>query len=81
MYRVEQLLEAIMFKRPMEADLAQWVGDLDSRMAKKLATVGLVAKPEAKVAVKLDAFVESYIARRNDVSPHTRRIWRQILRL
>ena len=50
-------------------------------MAKKLATVGLVAKPEAKVAVKLDAFVESYIARRNDVSPHTRRIWRQTLRL
>ena len=36
-YRVEQLLEALLFKRPMESDLAEWITDLDSRMTDKLA--------------------------------------------
>ncbi|MCE5301936.1 MAG: hypothetical protein LLF97_02370, partial [Planctomycetaceae bacterium] len=36
-YRVEQLLECLMLNRPMEADLAQWVTDLEPRLAKKLA--------------------------------------------
>ena len=51
-YRVEQLLEAQMLKRSMEADLTQWVADLDPRMVKKLAAVGLIAKPEPKAAVR-----------------------------
>lgn len=28
-YRVEQLLESLNLNRPMEADLAQWVADLE----------------------------------------------------
>lgn len=80
-YRVEQLLEAIMFKRSMEAELAQWVAGLKPTMANKLARAGLIPKREVKAAAALETFIESYIARRNDVSPHTRRIWRQTLRL
>ncbi len=36
-YRVEQLLEALNFNRSMEADLVQWVTDLEPPLAKKLA--------------------------------------------
>ena len=36
-FRVEQLLESLRFKRPMEADLAEWVIGLDLDFAKKLA--------------------------------------------
>ena len=56
-YRVEQLLEALNFNRPMEADLAQWVTDLEPWLAKKLARVGLIPKPEAKPAATLGPFL------------------------
>lgn len=80
-HRVEQLLEALLLKRPMEADLAKWVADMGVRMANKLARVGLIPKPERKAAATLGPFIESYIARRADVSPHTRRIWQQTAKL
>lgn len=44
-YRVEQLLEALHFKHPMEGDLARWVADLERPPAKKLARVGLIPNP------------------------------------
>ena len=76
-YRVEQLLECLMLKRPMEADLAQWVTDLEPRMAKKLAAVGLIPKPEAKAAATLGPFIENYVKGRTDVKPATKEVWRQ----
>lgn len=79
--RVEQLLEALNFNRPMEAALVEWVVGLEPWLAEKLANVGLIPDPQAKAVATLETFIESYIQRRNDVSPHTRRIWRQTLRL
>ncbi len=76
-YRVEQLLEALLLKRPMEADLVEWVADLDKRMAKKLAAVGLIPKPEAKAAATLGPFIKSYVTGRVDVKPATKEVWRQ----
>ncbi len=35
-YRVEQLLESQSLKRAMEADLAQWVADLDAPWPRNL---------------------------------------------
>lgn len=79
--RVEQLLVSKILKRPMDADLAEWVAKLDPWLAKKLAAKGLIDTPESKAAATLEPFINSYIDRRADVSPHTRRIWRQTLRL
>jgi len=76
-YRVEQLLESRNLKRPMEADLTQWVAELEPRMAKKLARVGLVPKPEAKAATLLGPFIKEYIQGRVDVKPATKEVWRQ----
>ena len=76
-YRVEQLLECLMLKRPMEADLAGWVTDLEPRLAKKLARVGLISKPDAKPAWALGAFIQGYVKGRVDVKPATKEVWRQ----
>jgi integrase len=76
-YRVEQLLESLNLKRPMEADLAQWVVDLEPRMAKKLARVGLIPKSEAKSTATLGPFIQSYVKGRVDVKPATKEVWRQ----
>ena len=48
-----------VFNRPMEADLDGWVADLEPRMAKKLAAVGLIPKAEAKGVATLAAFLKS----------------------
>jgi len=79
-YRVEQLLEAIMLKRPMEADLAQWVVDLDSRMADKLAKVGLIPKPQEKASVTLGPFLTTHLDGRTDLKPATKIVRGQVIR-
>jgi integrase len=72
-YRVEQLLECLLLKRPMDADLAAWVTDLDQRMAKKLSNVGLIPHREQQAAVTLGPFLTDYVERRTDVKPTTTR--------
>jgi len=79
-YRVEQLLECLMLKRPMEADLAGWVRDMEPRLAKKLARVGLIPEPEAKPAAALGAFLADFTTRRIDVKPATKEVWSQAVR-
>ena len=64
--RVEQLLEANQLNRPMESELTQWVANLEPRTAKRLAAVGLIAKPEARVAATLGPFLKAYIDGRVD---------------
>jgi integrase len=63
----------------MEADLAQWVTDLNGRMAKKLAAAGLIPKPESKAAA-LGPFLTDYVKRRIDVKPATKEVWQQVVR-
>lgn len=79
-YRVEQLLEALNLKRPMEADLAQWVTDLEPWLAKRLAAAGLIANPEAKAAATLGPFLTDFVERRIDVKPATKEVWSQVVR-
>lgn len=80
-YRVQQLLIAKLTGHALETDTVKWLNKREKAMLDKLARVGLIPKPKAKEAMTLEAFIESYISRRNDVSPHTRRIWRQTKRL
>ena len=75
-YRVESLVESLMFKRPMDADLAGWVIDQEPVFAKRLARVGLIPEPERKAAMTLGPFMDGYIAGRVDVKPATKEIWR-----
>jgi len=76
-YRVEQLLAARITGQAPDAEMAHWIAELPQKLADKLTTVGLIGQKQPKVMPTLATFVEAYIARRSDVSPHTRRIWRQ----
>ncbi|TWU06875.1 site-specific tyrosine recombinase XerC [Symmachiella macrocystis] len=79
-YRVEQLLESLNLNRPMEADLAQWVADLEPKMAKKLANVGLVPDPEAKPVATLGPFLQAWLAsRKGDYKPTSLIAWGQVV--
>ena len=77
-YRVEQLLECRLLQWPMESDLARWVADLEPRLAKRLAAVGLIPRPEARMT--LGAFLTEYMQRRIDVKPATKEVWSQVVR-
>jgi len=76
-YRVEQLLEALHYKHPVEGELAQWVTNLESALASKLAAVGLIPKPGEKAAATLGPFIKAYVDDRTDVKPATKEVWRQ----
>lgn len=73
--RVEQLLESILLSRPMESGLAEWVTNLDKRLAKKLAAVGLIPRADDKPAATLGEQFDDYLAKRSDVKQSTRVRW------
>jgi integrase len=75
--RVEQLLECMRLKQPMDADLASWVAELEDKTAGKLAACGLIpSRPKAETTA-LSAFMSRYVDGRHDVKPATKEIWRQ----
>ncbi len=76
-YRIEQLVEALNYKHPVDGDLGQWVANLEPELAKKLAGVGLIAKPNDKKNVTLENFIRTYVDDRTDVKPATKEVWRQ----
>ena len=78
--RVEQLLEANQLNRPMESELTQWVSNLEPRTAKRLAAVGLIAKPEARAAATLGPFLKAYLDGRVDLKPATKIVRGQVIR-
>jgi integrase len=69
-----------MLRRPMDGDLTAWVTDLEPRLAKKLARVGLIPEPNAKPATALGAFLTDFTERRIDVKPATKEVWSQVAR-
>lgn len=78
-YRVEQMLEAIHFNRPMEPDLALWVKGLEPRLSKKLAAFGLIANPDSKPTAKLRPFLREWLAtRKGDYKPASLISWGQV---
>jgi len=78
--RVEKLLEAKLLKRAMPAELAEWVADLEPWLAKKLARVGLIPKPEEKAVATLGAFLQSWrAARKGDYKPASLIAWGQVI--
>jgi integrase len=79
-FRVEQLLAAKMTGAAIDRDLAGWVASLEPRMAKKLAAVGLIAKPEAKMATTLGPFLKTYLDGRADLKPATKIVRGQVIR-
>ena len=79
-FRIEQLLEAKLTGYAVDADTAQWIADLDERIADKLARVDLIPKAVRQVAMTLGIFLNDYLERRIDVKPATKEVWEQVVR-
>ena len=79
-FRVERLLEAELTGHAMDADTARWVAELNERLADKLARVNLIPKAKRQAAMKPGPFLDDYLARRIDVKPATKEIWKQVVR-
>src|SRR5262245_28245421 len=67
--RVESLLASRMTGTPMERDVAAWIADLDVKLRRRLAAVGLV--DAAGDRMSLAEFLDSYLAGRKDLKPTT----------
>ncbi len=81
--RVETILAAQLAGHAIDGDTAAWLGDLDSKMYGRLATVGLLprrgpapgeARPEGET---LAGFIKQYIAARPGMKPNTLKNYRQ----
>ena len=65
-FRIEQLLEAKLTGYAVDADTAQWIADLDERIADKLARVDLIPKAVCQVAMTLEIFLNDYLEHRRE---------------
>lgn len=79
-YRVERLVEAVKLKQTPDPETAAWVDGLESRVAKRLARVGLIPQLERKAAATLGPFLADFTERRIDVKPATKEVWQQVVR-
>ena len=72
--KIEGLNAAALTGHSPDDEVSRWEASLDTIMADKLASVGLIPKRELAT---LGPFIDGYIARRVDVKPATKEIWRQ----
>ena len=74
--KVERLVAASISGHAVDNETANWVSELGSVLADKLAAVGLIPQRETKLE-KLGEFIDAYIKTRKDAKPGTLTIWRQ----
>jgi integrase len=70
--KVERLIESRLSGQALDADTASWVRDLDSKLAKKLVRVGLVASRQQKETGKLGPLLRAYVESRVEWKPSTK---------
>ncbi len=75
--RVEHLAAAQVTGGALDGETARWVADLDTRLADKLAAVGLVPK---RLSATVGAFLDQFAAGRIDVKASTQEVWSQPVR-
>ncbi len=72
--KIEAILAALLSRRSLAPEVAEWVGNVPDVLAEKLVGVGLIA-PRAKQqkdATMLGEFIDAYLASRTDIKPRTR---------
>ena len=80
--KIEAILAALLSRRSLASEVAEWVGNVPDVLADKLAGVGLIA-PRAKRqedATKLGEFIDAYLVSRTDIKPRTRINFMQVRR-
>jgi len=77
---VEDLLNAKRMQQTPDKRTASWVGDLGDDMHLKLSKLGLVEPRHKPATATLGAFLDAYVAGRNDIKPATAEVWGQTVR-
>ena len=77
--RIELLLAAKISSQPLDTETALWLAAVDDSMADRLARVGLIS-PRERATATLENFLRDYVARRIDVEPATREVWKTNIR-
>ncbi len=68
---VEEIVNQVLYPRPLARATAEWLADLSPQMEKKLLGVGLIHPSEAAKEITLGAFLDAYLVRRSDVKAGT----------
>jgi hypothetical protein len=72
---LERLVAAKLTGHAPPDETSVWVANLNDVLAKRLAAVGLIPKPEAKTVAKLAVFLDGYVSERQDAKPATKLVW------
>jgi len=72
--KVAALVSASLTGYALDNETATWAAELSDTMHGKLSAVGLLPK---RASATLGPFVDDYVARRVDVKPATKEVWRQ----
>ena len=63
--RVEQLLECQYLSRPIEADLAKWLSEIDTKLEAKLVAAGLVEGKHTPAGLALGTYFQKLLGGRS----------------
>ena len=80
--KIEAILAALLSRRSLAAEVAEWVGNVPDVLAEKLVGVGLIAPrvKQQKDATTLGSFIDAYLVSRTDIKPRTRINFMQVRR-
>ena len=68
---VEEIVNQVLYPRPLARATAEWLADLSPKLEKKLVAVGLIHPSDAAKEITLGAFLDAYLVRRSDVKAGT----------
>ena len=74
---VERLIVAVASNQPVAVDTAHWLTRIDDTLHARIARAGLTAPRAAAAKLTLEKLVDDFSARRTDVKPQTKAVWRQ----
>ena len=74
---VERIVVAAISRCSVDPETARWLSSLDDVLRGKLSKVGLI---QAREMATLEAFIDLYIASRNDAKPSTKTVWKRARR-
>jgi integrase len=80
---IEQLLAAKREGRASSRHVSRWVAEVTEQnadLARKLARVGLIAKPEQRAVTTLGEFLDVQLAKRTDIKPASLLVQAQVVR-
>ena len=78
--RIEKLIAAKSVNGTPDPEMLAWIAGVDDTLHGRLAAVGLVEPRAAAAILTLGAFIDNFIAAKQDVKPHTRLNFEQLKR-